>query len=146
MLLGSAPARIDAKGRLKVPAKFRALIEPRRERGFFVTSLNGISVSIYPMDTWQGIEDRLAEVSAFHPSVIRFRNTTNYFGQVAGMDAQGRILIHPLLRERARVDGDVAVLGQRDYLEVWNRRLAEQRLEQDPLGQSDLTTLSDLGV
>ena len=62
------------------------------------------------------------------------------------MDGQGRILIHPLLREKAGTHGEVAVLGQQDFLEVWNRESFEQRLESDPLTDADLVILADLGI
>jgi MraZ protein len=146
MLRGSSLARIDEKGRLKLPAAFRALLTPSFGSDYFVTSLRGDSVRIYPMDVWLRIEERMARASSLNPSVMRFKNAVNYFGQSTPMDAQGRILLHPLLRERADVRGDVVVLGQQDFLEVWNRAAFEQRLQSDPLTDTDLAALSDLGI
>jgi MraZ protein len=146
MLRGNALAKIDEKGRLKLPAGFRAVLEPSYGREFFVTSLRGESARIYPMEVWLRVEERLSRASALNPSVMRFRNSVNYFGQCSSMDAQGRILIHPLLRTQADLRSDVAVLGQHDYLEVWNRASFEQRLSSDPLTDADLAALSDLGV
>ncbi len=146
MLRGNALAKIDEKGRLKLPAGFRAVLEPTYGREFFVTSLRGESARVYPMEVWLRIEERLSRASALNPSVMRFRNSVNYFGQCSSMDAQGRILIHPLLRTQADLRSDVAVLGQHDYLEVWNRAAFEQRLSSDPLTDADLAALSDLGV
>lgn len=146
MLRGSALAKIDEKGRLKVPSPFRAAIEPKHGTEFFVTSLRGDSVRIYPMDVWVRVEERLARASALNPSVMRFKNAVNYFGQTATLDAQGRILVHPLLRARAGVRGEVVVLGQQEFLEVWNRTTFEERLTADPLTDADLGALSDLGI
>jgi MraZ protein len=98
------------------------------------------------MDVWLRIEDRLARASSLNPSVMRFKNAVNYFGQSSPMDAQGRILIHPLLRDSADVRGEVVVLGQQDFLEVWNRTVFEERLHGDPLTDADLGALSDLGI
>jgi len=53
----------------------------------------------------------------------------NYYGQTARMDRQGRVLIQPLLRERAQMSGEVAILGQQRHLDVWNRSLFEARLK-----------------
>jgi MraZ protein len=61
------------------------------------------------------------------------------------MDSQGRLLIHPLLRERAAIQGEVAVLGQQNYLEVWNRQIFEEMLKNDPLTDADLKELASLG-
>ena len=146
MLRGNSLAKLDQKGRLKLPASFRAVLEPKFGSDYFVTSLRGDSVRIYPMDVWLRIEERLARASSLNPSVMRFKNAVNYFGQSSPMDAQGRILIHPLLREHADVRGEVVVLGQQDFLEVWNRTAFEERLHADPLTDADLGALSDLGI
>ena len=146
MLRGSSLAKLDEKGRLKLPASFRVVLEPKFGSDYFVTSLRGDSVRIYPMDVWLRIEERLARASSLNPSVMRFKNAVNYYGQSTPMDTQGRILIHPLLRERADVRGEVVVLGQQDFLEVWNRTAFEERLHSDPLSDVDLAALSDLGI
>jgi len=143
MLRGSALAKIDEKGRLKVPASFRAAIESKYGPEFFVKSLRGDSVRIYPMEVWVRIEERVARVSSLNPSVMRFKNAVNYFGQTSAIDGQGRVLIHPHLRERADVKGEVVVLGQQDFLEVWNRSVFEERMTSDPLTDADLGVLSE---
>jgi len=146
VLRGSSLTKLDEKGRLKLPAAFRAVLEPKFGSDFYVTSLRGDSVRIYPMDVWLRVEERMARASSLNPSVMRFKNAVNYFGQSSPMDAQGRILVHPLLRERADVRGEVVVLGQQDFLEVWNRAAFEERLQADPLTDADLGALADLGI
>lgn len=146
VLRGNAIARVDEKGRLKLPSIFRSAIEPQYGREFFVTSIRGDSVRIYPMEVWKRIEERLAKAPPLHPSVSRFRKAVNYYGQSATMDPQGRILIHPLLREKAATRGEVAVLGQHDYLEVWNHEAFERQLESEPVTDEDLEILGRLGV
>jgi len=146
MLRGNALAKVDAKGRLKLPSAYRTIIEPNYGREFFVTSLRGESVRVYPMDVWTAIEAKMAQVSSLNPAMNRLKKRVHYFGQPATMDKQGRLLIHPLLRERADVKGEVAVLGQLDFLEVWNRAAFEQGLVSDPLTDDDLAELSTLGI
>ena len=146
MLRGSALAKLDEKGRLKLPSTFRAILEPKYGTEFFVTSLRGDSVRIYPMDVWIRIEERLSRASSMNPAVMRFKNAVNYFGQTCPLDSQGRVLVHPLLRERADVRGEVVVLGQQDFLEIWNRVAFEERLNAEPLSDADLGVLSDLGI
>ena len=143
---GNSIAKVDDKGRLKLPAQFRAAIEPEYGVEFFVTSLRGDCVRIYPLDVWARVEEKLSRVSSLEPAVMRFKNSVNFYGQCAVMDGQGRLLIHPLLRERAGIRGEVAVLGQQDFLEVWNRSAFEERLASDPLTDSDLATLANLGI
>jgi len=146
MLRGSALAKLDDKGRLKLPSAFRSVIETKHASDFFVTSLRGDSVRIYPMDVWARIEERLSHASSLNPAVMRFKNAVNYYGQSCPLDAEGRVLVHPLLRERAGVRGEVVVLGQQDYLEVWNRAAFEERLQAEPLTDADLGTLAELGI
>jgi len=146
MLRGNSLAKVDEKGRLKVPAAFRAAFEPNYGNEFFVTSLRGESVRIYPMEIWLRIEERLSHASSLSPPVMRFKNAVNYYGQNATMDSQGRILIHPLLREKSDVKGEVAVLGLQNYLEVWNRASFAKRLIGDPLTDDDLAALAQLGI
>ena len=138
MLRGNALAKVDDKGRLKLPSIFRSTIEPKYGSEFFVTSLRGESVRIYPMQVWQQIEARLAAASSVNPSIMRFKDAVNYYGNSVTMDSQGRILIHPLLRERAGVNGEVAVLGQQDHLCVWNRSAFERQLETNPLTDEEV--------
>ncbi len=145
MLRGNALAKVDEKGRIKLPAMFRSIIEPRFGRGFFVTSFLGDSARLYPMEIYVAFEERLSQSSQVEPLVNRLRDAVNYYGQSTEMDAQGRILIHPLLREKAGLVGEVAVLGQQKFLTVWNRETFEKRLEAKPLTDSDLQELAALG-
>lgn len=145
MLRGNALAKVDEKGRLKLPSAFRSFIEPQFGREFFVTSLRGDSVRIYPLPVYAELEERLLAASSLQPLVSKLRNALNYFGQITTMDAQGRILIHPLAREKSGIDGEVAVLGHQNYLEVWNRAGFEEALTSDPLTDDDLRELALLG-
>src|SRR5580692_9573712 len=121
MLRGNQTATVDEKGRLKIPTAFRAEIETTYESSeYYVSSLSGDSVLIYPLSVWQEIEDRLAKLPAMHPTKSKFLDRTNYYGQVAATDKSGRILIPTLLRTTAKMDGEVVVLGSLDHLEVWN--------------------------
>jgi MraZ protein len=146
MFRGNALAKVDEKGRLKLPAMFRQVIEAKYGTEFFVTSLRGECVLVYPMEVWERIEEKLARLSQFEPPVIKFKNAVNYFGQGACLDNQGRILIHPHLRKLAATEDDVAVLGHQDHLEVWNRAAFEERLNNEPLTDTDLAALAERGL
>ena len=145
MLRGHAPAKIDEKGRLKLPSVFRSILEPKYGRDYFVTSIRGDAVHVYPMEVYAAFEDRLIRASSVAPLVNRLRSALNYFGQSAAMDGQGRILIHPLLREKVGIQGEVSVLGQQDHLDVWSRADVERRVLDSPLTDADLQDLAGLG-
>ena len=112
MFRGNSPARIDDKGRLKVPNAFKSLLESKYGRDLFLSSLSGEYVRIYPMPVWLDIEEKLTRMPSTHPSRLRFLDRVNYFGQAAELDAQGRVLIPLRLREAATMNGEVDVLGQ----------------------------------
>ena len=80
------------------------------------------------------------------PARRKFLDRTNYYGQQAELDAQGRLLIHPLLRKTAGVLGDVAVLGYLTYLEVWELERFERRLLSDPYTEEDEASIARLGI
>jgi len=146
VLRGNSPAKIDDKGRLKVPNGFRVAIQDTHGRELFVTSLSGESVRIYPMPVWLDIERRLAQMPSSHPSRQKFLDRVNFFGQVTEFDPQGRVLIQPRLRETALMTGDVDVLGQQNFLEVWNHDRFLARLAGQPFSEDDARALSEFGI
>lgn len=146
MLRGNYSAKIDDKGRLKVPTAFRALVQEQHGSELYVTSLTGESVRIYPMPIWLEIEARLAKVPSTHPARAKFLDRVNYFGQPAEFDAQGRVVIHPRLRDSAGMTGEVDVFGQYNYLEVWNHDRFVAKLQREPFTDDDAKALSDFGI
>jgi MraZ protein len=143
---GNAPARIDDKGRLKVPNAFRSLLESKYGRELFLTSLSGEYVRIYPMPVWLELEQKLADMPSTHPAKLRFLDRVNYFGQIAELDVQGRVLIPLRLRDAATMAGDVDVLGQVNYLDVWNHDRFLAKLQREPYTDEDARALSEFGI
>ncbi|MEO7919216.1 MAG: division/cell wall cluster transcriptional repressor MraZ, partial [Thermoanaerobaculia bacterium] len=88
---------------------------------FFVTSITGADVLVYPMPVWNVFEEKLAALPAVHRAKTKLLDRFNTFGQVAKMDGQGRLLIPSLLRETSGVAGEALVLGQTDYLKLVDR-------------------------
>jgi MraZ protein len=144
-MLGNYQARVDEKGRLKIPATF---LEELREQGnqFFVTSENGEFVRIYPMRYWRGIEEKLAKLSSHNRTRQKYLARMNYYGQVVELDGQGRLLIQPVLREAAQMKGDVDVMGSLDYLDVWNHVRFLEAMGKNPMTEEDEKTLDELGI
>ncbi len=146
MLRGNHPARIDDKGRLKIPSAFLGVLT-ESARDFFVTSISGEFVRIYPLAAWKEIETRLAAMPQAHPARQRFLERVNFFGQVSQVDGQGRILIPQILRKMASMEGDVAVLGQQNHLAVWNsKRLEDKLFKTDPFTDADAQQLAEFGI
>jgi MraZ protein len=145
MFRGNNPARVDEKGRLKVPADFKRHIDEKYGAEFYITSRDGKVAEIYPVEEWRKIEDKLAKLSNFNPSKKKFLNKVNYYGQMVEMDAQGRLLMPQILREAAGVRGDVAVYGNLTYLEVRNLEVSKQ-LAEEQFTTEDEKTLDELGI
>ena len=146
MFRGHEQARIDDKGRLKVPNVFRSFLETKYGRELFLTSLTGESVRLYPMPVWVDIEEKLGKMPSTHPSRLRFLDRVNFFGQVAELDTQGRVLVPARLRETAAIAGDVDVLGQYNYLDTWNHDRLQAKLQRDPFTDDDAKALSEFGI
>jgi MraZ protein len=143
---GHEQARIDDKGRLKVPNVFRSLVETKYGRELFVTSLTGEYVRVYPMPVWLEKEEKLGQMPSTHPARLRFLDRVNFFGQVAELDSQGRVLIPARLRETATMSGDVDVLGLYNYLDVWNHDRFLTKLQREAYTDEDARALSEFGI
>ena len=143
---GSAAARIDEKGRLKVPGMFRGDIQDKQGPDVFVTSLTGESVRIYPMAVWLDVERRLMAMPRNHPTRLKFLDRVNYFGQIVSMDKQGRVVLPQLLRETAAMAGEASVLGLQNHLAVWNQKRLFERFKKEPFTEDDGRGLAEYGI
>ncbi len=146
MFRGNHPARVDEKGRLKLPADFKRRSDEVYGPQFYITSKDGKRAEIYPIREWEKIEAKLADIPSMNPSKKKFLDVTNYYGQMAEFDAQGRLLIPQILRESAQLTTDVVVLGEQTVLAVVNREEFEAELKAAPLSAADMNALADLGL
>jgi len=144
-LRGNCQAKVDEKGRLKIPAVF---LDALKEYGnqFYITSATGETARIYPMKVWGEIEDKLGRTSSTNKAKRKFLMRTSYYGQVVELDGQGRVLVPAVLRESAQVKGEVDVLGALDYLEVMNHARVLDQLKNEPYTDEDDKALEDLGI
>ena len=137
---------MDEKGRLKVPAEFKRVIDEKYGQQFYITSLDGKVAQVYPFEEWERIEQKLAGLSTFNPTKKKFLDRVNYYGQVVEMDGQGRLLIPQILRDSAQVKGEVAVLGNLTYLIVRNLETFRKEIEEQSFTPEDEKTLDELGI
>jgi MraZ protein len=146
MFRGSTVATIDEKGRLKVPTDFRRYLEERFGVEFYVTSVTGEKALLYPLPVWEEIEAKLGALPSTDPVRQRYLERASYFGAQLKLDGQGRLLMPPILRERAAMTGEVVVSAQIDHLELWNRERFERRLTEQPFTDDDFRALSERGI
>ena len=129
-----------------MPNVFRSVLESKYGRELFLTSLTGDSVRVYPLPVWLDIEQKLGAMPSTHPSRLRFFDRISYFGQLAELDVQGRVLIPARLRDAATIAGDVDVLGLLSYLDVWNHDRFLNKLQREPYTDEDARALSEFGI
>lgn len=145
VLMGHAPATIDEKGRLKVPANFRKAIEEQYGQDCFITSMDGERALLYPLPVWLEFQSRLSKLPTTSMAKRKLLERVNYYGQLTTIDAQGRVLVPNILRTAAGISGDVVVLGNNDHLMIWNDERAQRQMA-EPLTAEDFKELELHGV
>ena len=146
MFRGNHPTRIDEKGRLKVPAEFKRHIDEKYGDKFYITSRDGRSAEVHPLEEWEKIEQKIAQMPSSSPAKKKLMNLVSYYGQVSEIDQQGRVLVPQILREKANLIGDVVVFGKLTFLDVMNREAFNQEIDANPLTDADGETLAAYGL
>jgi MraZ protein len=123
MFRGNCPTRLDEKGRLKLPADFKHEIDENYSDQFYITSLDGAVIRLYPLREWEQVEQKMAKLPSSDETLDKFLDVTAYYGQLVSMDAQGRLTISDRLRNEFGLKGEVAVIGKLRYIEI---RLMEE--------------------
>lgn len=140
---GGFPATVDAKGRVKLPAKLREQLDGGFGRELYVCSFFPHELRLYPLPVWELVEEKLLSKPAMKPAVLKLIERVNY-GQQVEMDDQGRVLIPALLREMVDVDGEVVVSGRINHLAVTRRDRAADMLKTPSLSDDELEELAQL--
>jgi MraZ protein len=149
VLRGSQQAKIDEKGRLKLPTNFRAYIDAKwKTAAVYLTceDSTGAYVRVYPLPVWEAVEEKLLKMPSTDIARLRFQRWTSLWGQEGEIDAQNRVLIPPQLRDSALMQGDVVVLANGDFLEVWNRERFMAQQEAEKLTVENRNRLSEFGI
>lgn len=120
---GIYTARVDSKGRLKLPSAFQKFLEALQQKNFFITTTDETTVYIFPLNEWKK-KEALLENPADADEVELFdslRFTADKFGADAVVDGEGRMLLPQLLREHFKIqDAQVWLQCRTDSIEVLN--------------------------
>jgi len=125
MFRGNHQTRVDEKFRLKLPAEFKRMVDEEYGPVFYITSQDGRRAQLWPMKVWEAYEAKIVKLEETDPDREDFLNVTSYYGQTVEMDSQGRLLLPPVIRQSAKLTGDVNVLGMQKILEVMNLEMFE---------------------
>lgn len=117
MFLGSYDHKIDEKGRMILPSRFR------RALGSPVICTVGIErcMAVYPVESWETFVARFDELPFSREKSRNFKRVLFSMADEITPDKTGRILISPSLRSYAGLDEDVSVIGVEDHIEIWDR-------------------------
>ena len=134
MFLGTFQLKLDDKGRLSIPVRYREILQekyqirPQQVDLEIILCYIGPHISAYPRVEWERLAATLSEATALPGLHQDARNLEHMlFGNAAEcpIDSQGRVVIPPLLRTRAQLNGEVTIVGHNRYFELWNRQAWE---------------------
>jgi MraZ protein len=115
---GNYPTRIEEGGRLKIPTQIKKLLDDAGVTEVYITSEDGVSAQIWPLQEWEKQEKRLAVSGTMDEAVDDYMEVTSYYGQQMELDKQGRVTLPQILRKDAGLEGEVAVQGKLNYVKV----------------------------
>ena len=120
---GVTQLALDAKGRLAIPGKHRAALAAPAENGerkLVVTADPSRCLLVYPLSTWEPMQARLMSFSSFNADIRALQRLLVGHADDVEMDAAGRILVPPALRQYAELEHHVVLVGQGSKFELWD--------------------------
>ena len=112
---------LDKKGRISIPVRFREILRAKYDDQLVLSLRDGGCVRAYPLLEWDRLEENLKRFSKFNRTVDNYKRLLFSSAQDCPLDAQGRILIPPELRDRAGLGEKVLFVGMMEFFEIWNR-------------------------
>ena len=129
MFRGVAQLNLDSKGRLAVPARFRDALTARCSGHLVVTADSDHCLLIYPLPDWEPIEQKLMALSSFNAQIRELQRRLVGYAEDVVMDATGRILVPPALRNYAQLEKAAVLVGQGHKFELWSKDGWDARME-----------------
>ena len=146
---GNPKAKLDDRGRLKMPAEFKAFIERKYGKdfnAFYITSQDGETAEIYPMPEWHQRMGKILKMPKSHPARIKLLERYNLFGGRVDMDPQGRLLFPDELRSKGMVDVEVKVSGEGTFLRVTPLNTLRESVSTNPITTQVEDSWASFGV
>lgn len=143
MFMGEYQHTLDNKGRLIIPAKFRAGLGER----FIVTrGLDGCLFA-YPLKEWETLENKLKELPLTKSDARSFVRFFFSGASECELDKQGRIMLPNNLREYAQMTKDVVVIGVANRVELWSKELWDEYMDKATASYEEIAEkIVDLGI
>lgn len=126
---GIYSTHVDQKGRLKLPTDFLDFLRTFPEQQYFITTLDGDTARVYTAEVWRANKKILAEYTEDPQAAEDIAFLADYYGGVSGVDAQGRVLVPPVLRRKLGIENQtVYVRFFNDAVDVYSEAVSEKRL------------------
>ena len=128
MFRGVNKLNLDAKGRMAIPTRFRERLQSCCASELVITVDTDRCLLIYPLPEWQEIERKLVKLPSFNKAARRLQRMLLGNATEVEMDAQGRVLVPPPLREYAGLDRQAVLIGQGNKFELWDESCWSEQL------------------
>ena len=146
MFRGRSIHTLDAKGRIRIPTRFRDILKTRYDDRFVITNLDRCLIA-YPLQEWEIIEEKLGSLSLVRQDVKAFQRFFISGATECNFDKQGRVLIPQTLREHASLEREVVLAGMLRSFEIWSKDYWDQEIKSAHDNFSQITTtLAELGI
>ena len=146
MFRGRSIHTLDAKGRIRIPARFRDILKTRYEDRLVITNLDRCLVA-YPLQEWETIEEKLGSLSLVRQDVKAFQRFFISGASECNFDKQGRVLIPQTLRDQASLEREVVLAGMLRSFEIWSKDYWDQEIKTAHNNFLQITTtLAELGI
>lgn len=126
--LGEYEATVDAKGRFLLPAGFKKQLTEGENR-FIISRGFEKCLTLYPMKSWEPIMNKINQLNDFDPKVREFRRQFLGGATEIELDAAGRLLLPPTLKEFAGLSKDIILVAALDKIEIWDAGKYKQLFE-----------------
>ncbi len=139
MFRGRYDHRVDEKGRLSLPSRYREILIKNYDGHLFLTSsIERDNLRIYPLKSWEQVEAKLAELPSHDVFYNALVYQASFYGHECNMDGSGRVLIPQMLRDRVELKEQVTLIGKLNYIQVWDREKAWSKAKQNDAMARDL--------
>ncbi|MGA2707469.1 MAG: division/cell wall cluster transcriptional repressor MraZ [Steroidobacteraceae bacterium] len=141
MFRGANKLTLDAKGRMVMPTRYRDRLQERCGGKLVITVDKDQCLLIYPMPDWEEIERKLMGLPSFDPQARRLQRLMVGHATDLELDAHGRLLLPPNLREFGLLTRDAMLIGQGHRFELWDEARWNERRDQWLANEDSATDL-----
>lgn len=132
MFRGASAINLDTKGRVTIPTKYRqALLDDCQGQLVCTIDTQQPCLLLYPLPEWEEIELKLSRLSSMNPHERRMQRLLLGYASEGEMDKSGRFLLGGPLRQHAKLEKQIMLVGQFNKFEIWNADIWQQQIELD---------------